>query len=147
MWALIDLDILKIVLAPLKVLRVTACIHTRHQTKPNRKKTHTHKNGETVCAEWGKKWHKRPIIWRDREKNSAAQYWKPHFIVSWAVQYARQRHMLHSVCSISTNHFQSNNSFPWNGAENLNKPNQTNQNQKRSKRKRRKKEWQIEKYW
>lgn len=32
--------------------------------------------------------------------------------------------MLHSVCSISTNHFQSNNSLPWNGAKNLNKQQQ-----------------------
>lgn len=39
MWALIDLDILKIVLAPLKVLHVTIGIKSRKNT---------HKSGEIV---------------------------------------------------------------------------------------------------
>lgn len=108
MWALFDLDTKKSVLIPLKVLR---------------DRVHTILTSIERERELNVKLH-RSIIWNCRENETSEE--KKNVLPKalkklyspFKSQYAR-RHMFQFVCSVSTANYQSNNSFPWNGTENL----------------------------
>lgn len=110
-------------------------VHTHHSNHQLTNKTNTRKSGEIVQKKRNDTKDESKEITRE-ERNSfdlntlrdtnhsysilcRPQYRTPNLSCP-GLQYAR-RSMLLTVCSISTNHIQSNNPLSWNGTENLSK--------------------------